>query len=236
MPEARIASGREELARAFELVYRSYVARGYLQTHRGGVVYQAAFGLDSSRTIVALTEAGEVAGTVTIVGDNPLGLQLEATFGGEVESLRKAGRRLAEVTCLAVDPESGFGPGAVFFALTRLALQHARWRQLDDLLLAVHPRHHVFYRRCFRAYAVGPCRAHGPVRGNPAVCCRIDMRRLRENMAPPLWERYFCPMRTREECEGGPMAFADHAYFCRRRGIAPDAGHAGRDARRRLAG
>ena len=234
--KARIAFSREELTGAFELVYRSYVAKRYIEPHPGGVVYQSTFGLPSSRTLVALSQAGEVLGTLTLVGDNPLGLQLEATYSAEVQSLRDEGRKLAEVTCLAAEPAAEIRPRAVFFALTEFALHYACWQQYDDLLLAIHPRHYRFYWHCFRVYPVGPCRPHGPVRGNPAVCCRIDMHHLQRNMLPRLWQQYFSRMRPKEHYAGSPITPSDHLYFCNRRAIALDADYSGRRVRRRYAG
>ena len=234
--DVRVAPCREKLTGAFELVYRSYLARGYIRPHSGGVVYQSTFGLSSSRTIVALTQVGEVVGTLTLVRDNPLGLQLEATYSAEVQLLRNQGRKVAEVTCLAVEPAAGFRPRAVFFALTQFALHYAYWQRYDDLLLAIHPRHYRFYWHCFRVYPVGPCRPHGPAQGNPAVCCRIDMRHLGRNMRPRLWQHYFSRMRSRKHYMGPPIAPADHLYLCNRRAIAPDADYSGRCAPRRYAG
>lgn len=234
--EVGIAVSREELTGAFELVYRSYLAKRYIGSHSGGIVYQSTFGLSSSRTLIAVTQVGEVIGTLTLVGDNPLGLQLEVTYSDEVRLLRKQGRKVAEVTCLAVEPGAEFRPRAVFFALTQFALHYAYWQRYDDLLLAIHPRHYRFYWHCFRVYPVGPCRPHGPVRGNPAVCCRIDMRHLGRNMQPRLWQQYFSRIGPKEHYMGPPIAPADHLYFCNRRAIAPDADYSGRCAPRRYAG
>ena len=231
-----MASSRERLTAAFELVYRSYLTKGYIRPHPGGVVYQSTFGLSSSRTLVAVTQAGKLLGTLTLVGDNPFGMQLEATYSAEVEALLAEGRKVAEVTCLAVEPGAQFRPRAVFFALTQFALHYAYWQRYDDLLLAIHPRHYHFYWQVFRVYPVGPCRPHGPVRGNPAVCCRIDMRLLERNMRPKLWQQYFSPIGPKSDYLSPSMALADHLYFCHRRGIAPDADYDGRGARRRDAG
>src|SRR4030042_1702132 len=142
LPDARIASVRPELTGAFELVYRCYLDKGYIQPHPGRIVYQATFGLSSSRTIIAMSRDREVAGTLTVVGDNPLGLKLESTYPGEVQSLRRRGRRVAEITCLAMRSAGEFRAMAVFFAMTRLMVHYAYWRRYDDLLLAIHPRHH----------------------------------------------------------------------------------------------
>jgi len=220
VPEARIARGRQELTSAFELVYRSYLAKGYIRPNPGRIVYRTAFSFSSSHTIVALAADAQVAGTLTLVGDNPLGLQLEATYHSEVEALRDQGRKVAEITCLAIESASGFRP--TFFRLTELMIHLAYRRQYDDLLIAVHPRHYRFYWRHFRVFPLGPCRSHGAVGGNPAVCCRIELHYLGRNMEPELWERYFLAVRPEAYYAGLPIDREDHLYLCKRRGIAPD--------------
>ena len=234
--EVRVARGRPELTAAFELVYRSYLAKGYVEPHPGGVVYQASFSLRDCRTIVAVTQRGDIAGTLTVVGDSHLALQVEATYPAEVESLRKQDRRLAEITCLATEPSGEFQPRAVFFALTKFMIHYAYAQRYDDLLMAIHPRHYRFYWHCFRVYPLGPCRPHGPARGNPAVGCRIDMDSLKRNLHPRVREQYFSDVHPEAHYLGTPVAPADHLYFYSRREIAPDTGCDGRGQPWRRAG
>lgn len=224
-PDVRIATGRRELTGAFELVYRSYLAKGYIQPHPGRIVYHATFGLPSSRTIIATAEAEGMVGTLTVAGDNPLGLQLETTYPGEVQSLREHGRNVAEITCLAIQSTGKFQPGAVFFLITRFMIHYAYWRRYDDLLIAIHPRHQRFYRRCFGVDPLGPCRPHELVGGNPSVCCRIDLHHLRRNANPELWQQYFAQDLPQTPYMMPPTDPADHRYFCSRREIADLSGY-----------
>jgi len=230
----RIATRRRELTDAYELIYRSYVAKGYISPHSGGIVYRAAFGLPCSRTIVSFDTHEQLLGTLTITGDNPLGMQLETTYPSEVQLLRGRRRRLAEITCLAIRPADEFPSMAVFFALTQFLVHYAYRRHYDDLLIAIHPRHQRFYRRCFRVELVGPCRPHGLVGGHPAICCRIDLHGLKRNGDPKLWNQYFADELPKASYFAPPIRPEDHLYFCSRRGIAPDArpdGHGGGDRR-----
>ena len=228
----RIATQRRDLSDAYELIYRCYVAKGYISMHPGGIVYRAAFGLPCSRTIVNCDADQQVLGTLSITGDNPLGMQLETTYPSEVQLLRDQGRRLAEITCLAIRPADEFPSMAVFFALTRFLIHFAYRQNYDDLLIAIHPRHRRFYWRRFRVELVGPCRPHGLVGGHPAICCRIDLHGLKRNGDPKLWNQYFADEPPRANYSAPPIRPEDHLYFCSRRGIASDArpgGHSGGD-------
>ncbi len=226
----RIAGTRQELTGAFELVYRSYLARGYVQPHLGGVIYREAFGLPTSRTIIATAQTRDtrdLVGTLTVVGDNPLGLELETTYPREVRSLRGRGRNLAEITCLAIRPTDDFRPTAVFFTLTRFMIHYAYWRGFDDLLIAIHPRHHRFYWRHFRVSLVGPCRPHRWVNGNPSICGRIDLHYLKRNVEPELWQQYFAQGFPEREYRRPPIGQGDHRYLLCRSGVSTPADSSG---------
>ena len=218
--DIRVASGRQELAGAYELVYRSYVDQGYVEHRPGGMVYQERFGSSSARTIVASRNAGGIVGTLSVVGDGPMGLQLEAGFSKEVDSLRRRGRRLSEITCLAIERTRGLPAGALFFALTKFMLHHARGREYDDLLMAIHPKHYRFYWRHYRVYPEGSCPRYACAAGNPAVCCRIDLHHLKRNMPPKVRDYYYSGLLPAARYQGPEVSPADHEYFCRRSGIS----------------
>lgn len=234
--DVRIAAGREELEAAFGLVYRRYRTRDYISPNPGGIVYRPSFGLPSSRTIVGETRNGEIVATLTVVGDNPLGLQLETNCPKEVEQLRNRGRGLAEATCLAIEPVGSFRPREAFFALTRFMIQYAFWRGYEDLLLAVHPRHHRFYQRYFAATALGNSSPYPAASGSPAMCCRIDMPYLRQNVNRDLWQQYFSEEVPKSRFFVGPVAPSDHRHLCRQGGIHVPAGSARQAKSQRFAG
>lgn len=212
----RVARDRSELAAAYELVYRQYLARGYIAPRAGGIVYSAAFGLPTTRTAVATLESEHVIGTWTMVGDNASGLHLETTFPAEVERLRQAGSRLAEVTCLCIEPEISISSREVLFELTKFAVHHSFLRGYDDVLLAVHPRHYPFYWRTLRATKISDCRPYAAVSGNPAVCCQIHMASLKRSMSPTMRDWYFQNVLPPADYDGCPVSPADHQEFCRR--------------------
>lgn len=225
---AKIANGREQLAAAFQLVYDRYLAEGYVEARPGRLLYYEVLGSPSSRTIVALERRGKVLGTLSIVGDNPLGLQAEATYPSEIASLRASGRRPAEITCLAIRKQDRLATLSVFFELTRLMIHYAYWRRYSDLLLAIHPKHFRFYDRYFRPYPVGPPRPHALACGHPAICHRIDLEHLRHNVSAELWEQYFAEPVPEDEFQRPPIRPADHEYFCYRSRLSPHSGCIGR--------
>ncbi len=210
-----IAVGRQELASAYRLVYDRYVQRGFIPPSPGEIVYHDTFGLPQSRTI-RTTYRGRTVGTVTVVGDNFHGLQLESTYPLEVSQLRRENRSLAEVTCLAIEGRSEERHRGAFFALTRFMYQYARWCHYDDLLLAVHPRHAKFYERWFRVYRLGPCRPYQLVQGQPAIACRIDLHCVNHVVASDVSHWYNAPRIAPAEFQQPGISPVDHAYFVSR--------------------
>ena len=223
-PIVRIAASRRDLVGAFELVYSAYLAKGYVRPHPERMVYQPVFGLPSSRTMVAAVPGNSIAGTLSIVGDNRFGFQLETTYRDEVQLLRNEGRKLAEITCLTIESAGGFLTMEIFVALTRFTIHYALWRGYDDLLMAVHPRHYRFYWRILRATPLGPARAHEVVQRAPSLCCRIDLGNLKRNMTPELSRRYYSCVYPERQFLRPPISPADHQYCCNRTGVSSDLG------------
>jgi hypothetical protein len=219
----QVAKNRSELLTAYKLVYRQYVEKGYIAPHAGGIVYSPRFGEPTSRTAIASNENGHIVGTWTMVGDTrEYGLPLEGTFPLEVERLRKKGRRLAEVTCLCMDPKTDISSRDALFALTKYAVHHSYLRRYDDVLLAVHPRHQPFYWRTLRAAQISPCRPYEAVSGSPAVCCCISTAGLEQRLSPRMRRWYFAGVHELGHYDGPPISMDDHEEFCRMASISPD--------------
>lgn len=222
----QIAQEREEFRQAFELLYRAYRARGYVAPHPHGIVYRLSYGLPTSRAMVVLMpgEAGHsrVIGTLTIVGDGCLGLPMEGDCQREVQQLRERGRRLAEVSGLAIADEHRSPLLQTFYCLTRFLVQYACDRRVQDLLITVHPRHVAFYREWFCFEPCGPCRPCAAAAGNPGVPCRLDLERLAEAGDRRMYANYFYPQIPYDRLRRPGMRREDHYYFCYLAGLLPE--------------
>jgi len=225
----KIAFGRRELSEAFRLVYRRYRDKGYAASHSSKMLYHPSFGQPSSRTIVATTTGDEIVGTVTVVGDNKYGFQLDPFYRAEIRDLQKSGRRLGEVTCLAIKPTSRLRPREVFFGLTHFMIHYAFLQKFDDLLISIHPRHHRFYWHHFRVSPLGSCHSHTAACDNPAIGCRMDLYHLGRNVDADIRESYLKGVRPESHYNGPPISEDDHRHFCKQRSVGPYADGADRD-------
>jgi hypothetical protein len=125
---------------AQNLVAKRYAERGYvsseLSTYSGdSVIVCSAF--DGLATV----------GTIAMRYDSERGLNADAVFGAELDSLRAGGLRLCEGGRLALDHDVGDNK-ALLARLFHLAFLHAyRLAACELLVIEVNPRHVPFYRR-----------------------------------------------------------------------------------------
>jgi hypothetical protein len=168
---ARLPSDR---LKAFRLVYNSYLRAGLGEQNHYEMRVTPYQLLPTSQIFVARLQS-EVVSTVTLVGDSEHGLPMESMFAEEVDQLRKRGRRIAEVSCLA---DRRKDPGRFltsFSSLTRCMAQYARSQGITNLLVSVHPRHARFYCRYLGFRAESARVVECPhVRNRPAVALNLD--------------------------------------------------------------
>jgi hypothetical protein len=211
LPEAPVKRCDEEmhfeLARtpgdrtgAFQLVYRSYLRAG-LGDEKPYGMRVTPFQLEPASQIFVGKIRGEVVSTVTLVPDGPLGLPMDSMFHDEVNALRKAGRKVAEVSCLADRRSNPSRFLDTFCQLNRMMAQHARYHDIECLLISVHPRHARFYRRYFGFKPISDRVESCPhVQDRPAAALILDFE-VFDREQPDCWHDYFGDWIPRDELE-----------------------------------
>jgi len=142
--------------------------------------------------IVIATVNDEIAHTMTLVRDGEMGLPMETIYQAEVEERRRRGLRLAEVSCLA-DRRRAFSESREFSLMFRamsFILQCARHRGIDQVVIAVHPRHAGFYQGYLGFQLCGEKKTYATVCDHPAVALALDFHTLR-SLHPRAYRRIF---------------------------------------------
>lgn len=139
----KMAETANEALAAGRVLHDAYVGRDLTRAHPSGIRTSAHALLPSTHTFIA-TLGGRVVGTMSLIGDSPLGLPLEAVYGAEVEQMRRDRNTLAEVGALAILP--GFRNKGIVCLLNRLMFQVAETIGVDKLVVAVHPAVQEIYR------------------------------------------------------------------------------------------
>jgi hypothetical protein len=176
-PSFKIASTRHEWEAALGLVYKVYVRSGLIRLNRHQMRITPHHALPSTELLLAV-EGNKILGTLSIVGDGELGLPMETIYAEEVEQRRRQGLRLAEVSCLADGREESSQSFAMISRLMAMTAQCASHRGVDQLLIAVHPRHARFYERFLAFQVIGGQRTYASVCDHPAVAMAMDLESL----------------------------------------------------------
>ncbi|MCC6610765.1 MAG: hypothetical protein IT515_13960 [Burkholderiales bacterium] len=143
---ATIAVSAAELRAAGDLVARRYAWRGYAVDAQPVEVIGAEGPRRSDLTFIASDAAGGTVGTMMLRLDGPGGLLVDADYGAELAAMRSDGRRVCELTRLAVEERAD--SRSVLAALFGLAYLLGRVvHKATDVLIEVNPRHVAFYRR-----------------------------------------------------------------------------------------
>lgn len=183
-----IADTRALREKAFRLVCDAYRREGYeLRYGRESGLWCTIHHLHPG-TMIFLAEKGEQpAGSVALMPDSPLGLPTDRIFPEPLADLRKAGRRLSEISSLVVTEEPGGippQPAMHLYRLARLAALHIA--ESTDIVASVMARHGDFYSRFLLFDEVSPESRLSPKTGQPVIYVRLNL----ETMETRYRERY----------------------------------------------
>jgi hypothetical protein len=183
--EIKIADTEEELESAYKLLHDSYVLSGFMNPDPTGMRVLPQHLLPQTTTIVAKWD-NKVIGTLSLIRDNPFGLPLEKIF--TVDNRRQNGRRLAEVSSLAVHPDYRGQINRALFPLFRFVYQYARdCFGIHEFVIAVNPSMVDLYLgfMCFEKLK-SKAKSYDFVKGAPAVGLYLNFE-----TAPQRWKQIF---------------------------------------------
>lgn len=209
-----IAQTREDLESAYRLVHDSYVHEGYMDRHPSGLRLCIQNALPQATTFLVKRNAVPIA-TATLFPDSLLGLPMDTLYSKELSSLRDAGRFIGEVGLLAVsldvrEPNPTL-PLYIHKAIYRYALEYLN---IDDTVLAINPKHQLYYRHVMLCEQIGEERTYETVKGNPAIALQNDLRTLKS--------------RLHQVYHNMPAEKDLHAFYCREHRetiLLPPSGH-----------
>jgi len=142
-----VAESRDEIEAARSLVVRRYGSRGYRIETPAIDADPASRERTSAREIMFVAANRDATiGTCTLGLDGPLGLRADGTHSDVIQKARAKGRRVCEITRLAVADKVDSKP--VLASLFNLAYLAAKTMHgVTDVFIEVNPRHVAFYSR-----------------------------------------------------------------------------------------
>ena len=183
--EMKVTQSRTERTSAFRLVHQNYYRAGLTADNAMQMRVMKHHLADTTEILIA-KQHDEVEFTVTLVRDGKYGVPCESLFSNEIAQMRSSGIRIAEVSCVA--SKSGDENKKAKFELLdkmiSLTIQVARFRGIDQLVLAVHPRHAKVYQRLFGCVIRTEVKDYEAVQGNQAVLCTHHFAELDQHRYP----------------------------------------------------
>lgn len=182
VPKMRVgvAESVEQIEATDRLVRKRYAWRGY--TLEAFEYQSPARSNELARREITLFAADSRAtlGTITLRLDGPEGLRAETTHGETVRRARAEGRRICELTRLALaeDVDSRQVLASLFgLVYTVGRVNHG----VTDVFIEVNPRHVGFYCRALGFSVAADARFCERVRA-PSVLLHIDVEKLEERL------------------------------------------------------
>lgn len=176
-----VAESPEEIEAAHCLVVQRYGSRGYL-IESPAINPDAASRESTSVHEITFVAANRDAtiGTCTLGLDGPRGLRADGTHSHVIQKARAKGRRVCEVTRLAVADKVDSRP--VLASLFNLAYLAAKTvHGVTDVFIEVNPRHVAFYSRMLGFVVAAGETFCERVRA-PSVLLHIEMDALGERL------------------------------------------------------
>lgn len=169
-----VANDRAQRESAYRLAWRVYRCKGYVSEEGPGLALSKFDAHPSTFTLLVRDLSGADVATATLIFDSDAGLPCDEIYRDELGLLRAQGRRLAEVTRLAIEEKYGNSRELIPLIFNAIYV-YARLEQgCTDFVIEVNPRHVGFYRRFLLFEAAGPVRPCQRVGGAPAVLLRLD--------------------------------------------------------------
>ena len=210
----QIAATMTDREAAFRLVYRVYRQCGLQQVNADQIRVLPQHLLSTTQVFVG--KAGdEVVSTVTLVVDDARhGVPMEAVYQRPIAQRRALKIRFGEVCCFADRSRRFRNFLRQPCELTRLMAQYARSQGVEQLLVAVHPRHARFYTRMMGFEPIGPVTSYPGARHQPAIALCLDFERIDQH-PPPCYRRYFAEKIPVDELVPQAMTAVERSYFAR---------------------
>lgn len=208
-----VASDREKLKQAFELIYDSYLAANLCTANSTGMKIIPHQLLDTSQVFVAVdNDTNKVVYTLTLIIDSFYGLPMESIYSSAINKLRKQKRICAEVSCLAHD--KNYRSLKIMIQLFRLMGQFARQNGVDDLVIVVHPKHARFYQDyiCFENMSNGDVKEYPSVENKLAIPLRLQLQG-EQFLNNKNYHIFFGDLIPHAELVQRPLSSSDVSYF-----------------------
>jgi hypothetical protein len=204
-PAIKFAENRDELQQSFALVYQVYMQKKFItQPKPHGMLYNIHSLLPDTVHIIAKSYL-KVISNLSVIADTPaFGLPMDVIYRPELEALRDQGKSIVELSALATPREHRWKN--IFQYLVQVMYWYCVYKAVDEVCIAINPRHVRYYKGLFPFEELGPAR-HYPRVDAPAIALRAPVMESMQHML--------------QICEALEFETPLYSYFYRMTGQAP---------------
>ena len=178
-PAIKFAETKDEFQQAFELVYKVYLDKGFIPPNPAEMHYGIHSLLPDTAVFVAKSGL-EVVSTMTEIFDShEFGLPMDSIYKEEVDRLRDKGNKIVEVSSLATPRDARWKN--FFMYLMQVWYWYTYYLGVDEVCIAVNPRHERFYRNLLQFEKFGERKHYSRVDA-PAVGLRVSVKSIKQRM------------------------------------------------------
>ena len=171
--KVRVASSKETQRSAVFLVEKMYRWRGYIKDEE--TIKLAPKEEASFITLLVFGKDNRPVGTATINFGDPQGMiQADDLYHEELETMRREGKTIMELTKFAMERHGG-GSMRIIASLMNMIYIYGKIYGYDHTVIEVNPRHVAFYQSKFGFRQIGPERTCQRVQA-PAILLVLDWR------------------------------------------------------------
>ena len=176
-PAIKFAETIDEFSQAFSLLHDIYLQMKYLSKPKPhGMLFGIHALLPETVVFVAKSYQTVISTLTEIFDTEQFGLPMDIIYRDELDGLRAQGRKIVELSALVTPSKLRWRN--LFMYLSQVMYQYSIYRGIDDLCIAVNPKHVRFYKSIFLFEDLGPERLYPRVDA-PAVALRINMDDIR---------------------------------------------------------
>ena len=181
--EYRVARSKEELEKAYFLVYKEYLKKGYVKESEAQLKYSLYNAMPDTTTFVTVLE-NEIFATATLIPDSPLGLPMDDIYNKELNQFRQERKKICEISMLASDTGL-FQDGVsmmlnskkmffIFYLFKTLFDYAIEYMHLDCICITINPKHNLTYD--FLLFkTIGELKTYDNANGAPAIAKYLDL-------------------------------------------------------------
>jgi hypothetical protein len=204
-PAVKFAEEYEEYRQAFSLVYSVYEKKKFIhQSKSHGMLYSIYSLLPQTTHIIAKSYETVISNLTQIFDDPVFGLPMDSIYKRELDEIRDQDRKVVELSALATPREHRWKN--IFHYLVQVMYWFSVFTEVDDVCIAINPRHVRYYNNMFPFENFGPERNYSRV-GAPAIGLRGRVKESMDHMM--------------EICQSLGFDTPLYAYFYRMTGWMP---------------